>query len=206
MKKMAVLAAAAALAICASCASALPIVLEEPMKSGGPSVLEAIANRSSAEQKDFLNEPPTLKELATVLWAATGKNREPKGWTVPMAMGREPYVSVYVLMKSGGYLYNWEKNALIEVSVGKNLQRRAVTQDFAKTAPCVLVFVDRGMINVDSYGEIATGAMSQNVYLAAEALGLKTRFIASFNRGAIEEALNLGPIMRVIGVMVLGRQ
>ena len=79
-----------------------------------------------------------LKELSTILWAATGKNREPKGWTVPMAMGREPYVSVYVLLKSGGYLYNWEKNALMQQTAEKKLTSRAVTQDFAKSAPCIL--------------------------------------------------------------------
>ena len=88
----------------------------------------------------------------------------------------------------------------------KKLTSRAVTQDFAKSAPCILVFVSKGTMNVDNYNYIATGAMSQNVYLAAEALGLKTRFLASFNKVNIEAALMLGPIMKITGVMVVGRQ
>ena len=100
MKKILSLTAALLLAA-ASAAMAGNIVLVEPDKTGGPSVMKAIAGRASAEQKAFSNEELSLKELSTILWAATGKNREPKGWTVPMAMGREPYVSVYVLLKSG---------------------------------------------------------------------------------------------------------
>ena len=184
MKKILSLTAALLLAA-ASAATAANIVLVEPDKAGGPAVLAAIANRASAEQRDFSGEELSLKELSTILWAATGKNRDPKGWTVPMAMGREPYVSVYVLLKSGGYLYNWEKNALMQQTAEKKLTSRAVTQDFAKSAPCILVFVSKGTMNVDQYNYVATGAMSQNVYLAAEALG---------------------PIMKITGVMAVGRQ
>ena len=205
MKKIFALTAALLLAAAAS-ASAANIVLTEPEKTGGPSVLEAIAKRASAAQAKFAKDEPTVKELSTLLWAATGKNREPKGWTVPMAMGRDPYVSVYVLLKSGGYLYNVEKNALMQITNEKGLTSRAVTQDFARSAPCVLVFVSRGVMNVDDYNFIATGAMSQNVYLACEALGLKTRFIASVNKLNIEQALQLGPVMKITGAMLVGRQ
>ncbi|MEG1602664.1 MAG: nitroreductase family protein [Cloacibacillus sp.] len=187
-------------------ACAANIILPEPDKTGGPSVLEAIANRASAAQEPFAKQELSMKELSTVLWAATGKNREPKGWTVPMAMGREPYVTVYVILKNGGYIYNWEKNALIEVIAEKRLISRAVTQDFAKTAPCLLVLVNRGTMNVEQYSDIAAGAMAQNVYLAAEALNLKTRFLASFNKVSLESSLMLGPIMKIAGVMVVGRQ
>ena len=89
MKKILSLTAALLLAA-ASAATAANIVLPEPDKTGGPSVMEAIANRASAEQRDFSKEELSLKELSTILWAATGKNREPKGWTVPMAMGASP--------------------------------------------------------------------------------------------------------------------
>ncbi|OUO91356.1 nitroreductase family protein [Cloacibacillus sp. An23] len=205
MKKILILAAALMLAA-SSCAFAVPIVLPEPQKSGGPGLFDMLSKRASAQQQDFTKEELTLNELSTLLWAATGQNREPKGWTVPMAMGRDPYVSVYVMLKDGGYLYNWEKNALIEINADKRALKRTVNQDYAKTAPCILVFVDRGVINMNGFGELATGAMSQNVYLAAAALGLDARFIASFNRAAIEESLNLGPVMNVVGVMAVGRQ
>ncbi|MBQ9881348.1 MAG: nitroreductase family protein, partial [Synergistes sp.] len=157
-------------------------------------------------QKPFEKEELSEKELATILWAATGKNREPKGWTVPLAMGRDPYVKLYVLLKSGGYLYNWEKGGLIEQTDEKRLIPSAVTQEFAKTAPCVVVFVTSGLMNVDEFNYIATGAMSQNIYFAAQALGLKTRFLASFNKVKIESSLALSPVAKITGVMVIGRQ
>ena len=205
MKKLVILASALLL-LSAAAASAASFLLPEPDKTGGPSVLEAIANRASAEQKPFEKEELSEKELATILWAATGKNREPKGWTVPMAMGREPYIKIYVLLKKGGYLYNWEKGGLIEQTDEKRLTSAAVTQDFAKTAPCVIVFVTSGQMNTDEFNYIATGAMSQNIYLAAQALGLKTRFLASYNKVKLESSLVLSPVAKITGVMVIGRQ
>ncbi len=76
-----------------------------PGKRGRKSVLQAISGeRSSAAQTAFTDKEPSLKELSTLVWAATGKNRDGKGWTVPFAMGSDPYISLYVLLKSGAYL------------------------------------------------------------------------------------------------------
>lgn len=204
MKKILVLAAALVVAA-SSCAAALPMVLTEPQTSGGPGLFDALSSRASAPEADFTREELTLDELSTVLWAATGRNGD-ESWTVPVIMGRDPIVSVYVMLKDGGYLYNWEKNALMEVNNDRKILRRAVNQDFAKTAPCLLIFVDRGVINMKDVAALATGAMAQNAGLAAQSLGLKARFMTSFNRSAIEETLNLGPVTNVMGVMAIGRQ
>lgn len=204
MKKILVLAAALTLAV-SSCAFALPLVLTEPQKTGGPGVFDTFAARVSAPEQDFTKEELTLDELSTILWAATGQNGD-GSWTVPVIMGRDPNVSVYVMLKDGGYLYNWEKNALMEINNDKRALRRTVNEDYAKSAPCLLIFVDRGVINMNGLAELATGAMSQNAALAAQALGLDARFTTSFNRSAIEETLNLGPVMNVMGVLAVGRQ
>lgn len=204
MKKILVLAAALTLAA-SSCAFALPLVLTEPQKSGGPGVFDTLAARVSAPEQDFTKEELSLDELSTILWAATGQNGT-ESWTVPVIMGRDPNVSVYVMLKDGGYLYNWEKNALMEINNDKRALRRTVNEDYAKSAPCLLIFVDRGVINMKDIAALATGAMSQNAALAAQALGLDTRFTTSFNRSAIEETLNLGPVMNVMGVLAVGRQ
>ena len=204
MKKILVLAAALTLAV-SSCAFALPLVLTEPQKTGGPGVFDTLSARVSAPEQDFTKEELTLDELSTILWAATGQNGD-DSWTVPVIMGRDPNVSVYVMLKDGGYLYNWEKNALMEINNDKRALRRTVNEDYAKSAPCLLIFVDRGVINMNGLAELATGAMSQNAALAAQALGLGARFTTSFNRSAIEETLNLGPVMNVMGVLAVGRQ
>ena len=74
MKKILSLTAALLLAA-ASAATAANIVLPEPDKTGGPSVMEAIANRASAEQRDFSKEELSLKELSTCLLYTSARRR-----------------------------------------------------------------------------------------------------------------------------------
>ena len=85
------------------------IMLTSPEKEGGMSLFRAIEERSSAAQKAFEEREPSHKELSTLIWAATGRNRNGKGWTVAFAMGSDPYISLYVLLKSGSYVYDPEK-------------------------------------------------------------------------------------------------
>ena len=92
MKKLIIALIAAALM--AAPALAADIMLTTPQKDGGPSVLAAIEGRSSAAQTPFQKGELTVKELSTLLWVATGRNRGGQGWTVPYAMGRDPYVNV----------------------------------------------------------------------------------------------------------------
>ena len=182
------------------------IMLTSPEKEGGKSVLQAISERSSAAQTAFTDKEPSLKELSTLVWAATGKNRDGKGWTVPFAMGSDPYISLYVLLKSGAYIYDPEKNMLKLLS-DKNFLSRAAGQKFIGTAPSVFVFATKGSgPRVEGWAETAVGAMTQNVYLAAGALGMKTRYVQSFNRETLINLLNIGPLSRIIAIMPVGFQ
>lgn len=194
-----------AAAFLASPALAADIMLTTPQTDGGPSVLAAINKRASAAQGPFQKGELTLKELSTLLWAATGRNRDGNGWTVPFAMHRDPYVNVYVMLKSGSYRYDYTKNMLMLVG-DRNDISRAGTQDFVSTAPCVLVFAVNGSLRMDAWGDVAAGAMTQNVYLTSQALGLKTRYVQSFNKNALFSALQLGPLGRILCIMPVGRQ
>lgn len=187
-------------------AFAADVLLPSPERSGGPSVLEAIANRASAQQIPFEKREIPEKDLATLLWAGSGLNRE-KGWTVPMAMGAAPYVDIYVLLKTGVYSFDWEKNALLQINT-KNLLPRVSGQEYVTTAPCILVFATKsGKARVDSWAEVAVGAMTQNIYLACEALGLKARYAATFNKETLLNNFELaGPLLRLIAIMPVGYQ
>ncbi len=199
---LAVIAAVIIAALSAPAFAAGDIMLTLPDKEGGPSVLAAISNRASA--KIFARRDVSVKDLSTILWAATGRNREEKGWTIPLAMGQAPYISVYVLMKDGCYIYDWDKNMLKLVSDRKVLTK-AGTQEFVGTAPIVLAFATKGSgPRIESWADVAVGAMSQNVYFAAEALGMKTRYVASFNKMTLIDALNIGPLSRIIAIMPVG--
>lgn len=203
MKKLALALAIAAFA--AVPALAADIMLPSPQKEGGAPVLAALDARGSAAQAPFKKEALTTRELATLLWAATGKNRGGKGWTAPYALGKAPYVDVYALLSDGVYHYDWQNGTLKQLSE-RNIISRACAQPFAGTAPCVLVFAAGGSLRVDSWAEIAAGAMSQNVYLAAQALGLKTRYIQSFSKNPIIDAIQLSPVGRILCIMPVGRQ
>lgn len=206
MRKLMSLIVAALTISAASAAFAEPIVLTEPDKNFGSSVLAAISNRTSAEKLNFTKEKLTLNELSTILWAASGKNDGADGWTIPFVKGRQPNVTIYVILKEGGYVYNHDKHALLVASDEKRTLTRAVNDDFAKTAPCLLVFVSNGNFMGDGYGDFAVGAMAQNVNLAAQALGLRSIFLTSFNKNAIHSSMMLGPVATIRGVMAVGHQ
>ena len=162
------------------------IMLTSPETEGGKSVLQAISERSSAAQTAFTDKEPSLKELSTLVWAAT--------------------ISLYVLLKSGAYIYDPGKNMLKLLS-DKNSLSRAASQKFIGTAPSVFVFATKGSgPRVEGWAETAVGAMTQNVYLAAGALGMKTRYVQSFNRETLINLLNIGPLSRIIAIMPVGFQ
>ena len=75
--------------------------LPDPQTNGGPTVLTAIEERASAPGKGFPTGAISDEDLGTLLWAASGRNRENKGWSVPMAMGKPPYCTVYVVGQDG---------------------------------------------------------------------------------------------------------
>lgn len=207
MKKTRIfLTALAVLIAVAATAFAADVILPDPEKNGGSPVLEAIANRSSAKQQAFENRSISEKDLSTLLWAGTGLNRD-KGWTVPMAMGAAPYVDIYVLLKSGVYSYDWEKNRLLQLSA-KNVIPRASGQEYVTTAPCIFVFVTKeGRARVDSWADVAVGAMSQNIYLACETLGLKARYAATFNKETLLSNMEAaGLLHKIIAIMPVGYQ
>lgn len=187
-------------------ALAADIVLPSPEKSGGMPVLEAMANRSSAKQIPFDKREISEKDLATLLWAGTGLNRE-RGWTVPMAMGAEPYVDIHVLLKTGIYRYDWDKNQLLQINT-RNLIPKASGQEYVTTAPCVFVFTTKsGRARIESWADTAVGAMTQNIYLACESLGMKARYAATFNRETLLNNFELaGPLLRIIAIMPVGYQ
>lgn len=193
-------------------AASADVSLPAPQRTGGSGVFDALGSRASTVGADFASmKDVSLENLSTVLWAATGLNREEKGWTVPMAMGMEPYVKVYVARSDGTFLYDWRAHALEEVSK-EDVRGRVGKQDFVAKAPCTLIFVsDSAALSrkfKDNDGEefaaVAAGAMTQNVYLASGALGIGTRYIRSARDDEIERILSLPDDDEVLCIMPMG--
>jgi SagB-type dehydrogenase family enzyme len=188
------------------------IVLPPPQMEGGMGLFEALKKRSSVSGAAFSAAEVKLEALSTVLWAATGLNRGKKGWTVPMADGLPPYCRVYVAGNDGVWRYDWESHSLKEISK-ENIKGKIAAQSFVQRAFYVLILVSdseslaalKNEKDAAEFSQVAAGAMSQNVYLAAAALKLGTRYIHSLHREAVQSALKLSTGDEPIALMPLGR-
>jgi nitroreductase len=193
------------MAITASIACAQSIKLPEPQKTGGVPALEAIENRASPLGAQFPTGAISQNELSTLLWAASGRNRGGNGWTVPTAMGLDPYVSVYVASKDGMFLYNGKNHELEQLSAGDN-RTKVTSQSFAHTAPYILIFVTRGKSGGAAFGQALAGAMTQNVYLAAQSLNIGARFMATMQQDFVRRELKLADDDVPVNIMPLGKK
>ena len=195
-------------------ASADDISLPPPQTEGGLGLFTALKKRASVSGADISPAEVTLEELSTVLWAASGLNRGQAGWTVPMADGLPPYVRIFVAGPGGVWLYDWAEHKLIEVSK-ENIKGSIAAQAFVAKAWYTLILVSdkeiasrvsrAGEEAPDNFIQVLAGAMSQDVYLAAAALGLGTRFIHAMRADAIRAALSLGDEDYPVALMALGR-
>jgi hypothetical protein len=130
-----------------------------------------------------------------------------------MAMGRPPYCKIYVITKSGTSLYDWRSHALVQVSAA-DLTGVVPAQAFAQRAGVNLIVVTDGKALADlgggataqEMGHILAGAISQNVYLAAQPLNLDVRLIYSISRDAAVKELGLASGDTPLFSIVLGKK
>ena len=200
------------LVVFAGSACAEDVKLPEPQMSGGPGVFDMLKHRASALSGSFPTGAVSMEELSTLLWAASGLNRPGKGWTIPLAMGREPYCKVYAAGEQGAFLYDWKDNSMKEISQD-DIRSSLGNQGFVAAAPYVLVFVSDGKAvgafsggRGEAWAYVAAGAMTQDVYLAAEALNIGTRYLASMNADAVRSHLKLEAADTPICLMPLGKK
>jgi SagB-type dehydrogenase family enzyme len=188
------------------------VALPPPQMEGGMGLFETLKKRSSVPGGDLSTAEVKLEDLSTVLWAATGLNRGKKGWTVPMANGLPPYCRIYVAGNDGVWRYDWASHSLKEISK-ENIKGKVAAQSFVRRASYVLILVSDNEIlaalnnekDAAEFSQVAAGAMSQNIYLAAVALKLGTRYIHSMHREAIQSALGLPRGDEPIALMPLGK-
>lgn len=66
------------------------ITLPPPQTKGGQGIFTLLKSRHSSTPADFPLKNISAQELSSLLWAATGQNRSPRGWTIPLAMNTAP--------------------------------------------------------------------------------------------------------------------
>ena len=159
----------------------------------GMSVGEALKTRRSYREykKDKAID---LATLSTILWAACGISDPASGKiTAPSAINMQD-IKVYVCSQQGVCLYDPKANTLVPVLNENLLDALATSQQFVKDAPYTLLLVSdqstRGRKN-ERYGDMDAGYVSENIYLACTALGMRTVARAMMNQDALRKALNL---------------
>ena len=169
--------------------------------------MEALAKRSTARAFDTKELSP--QQLASLLWSAFGINRPDGKRTAPSASNRQE-TDIYVLLKSGAYVYSATSNRL-DLVVAEDIRALGGTQAFVKDAPVTLAFVadlakmgngsDEGKKNTVN---IDVGYISQNVYLFCASESLVTGARGSVDRTALGQKLKLRPDQLIVLVQSVG--
>jgi SagB-type dehydrogenase family enzyme len=182
-------------------ATAQNIELPTPNQTGGMPLMETLNNRKTV--RSFQSKELTQQQLSDLLWAAWGTNRESGKRTAPSAMNYQEN-DLYVLLKSGVYVYNAQENELVFVS-DKDEREYAGTQDFIKDAPVQLVLVAdlSRMSGGSSSGKLNTahidaGYISQNIYLCCASEGLGTGARGMVDHEVLSPKLKLDEEQRII--------
>ena len=177
------------------------IDLPAPQKTGGMPLMDALAKRSTARAFDAKELSP--QQLSSLLWAAFGINRPDGKRTAPSARNYQE-TDIYVLLKSGTYVYSAKSNKL-DLVVTEDIRALGGTQAFVTNAPVTLVFVadlskmgkgnDENKVNT---ANIDVGYISQNVYLFCASEGLVTGARMSVDKAALGTKLKLRPDQMII--------
>lgn len=177
------------------------IKLPQPQMDGGMPLMEALAKRKST--REFSAEKRLdNQQLANLLWAACGYNREDK-LTIPTALNKQE-VSVYVITPEGAWRYAAKEHKLVQVT-DKDVRDYAAAQEYAKKALLNIAIVsDKELMGNDLYAGTDAGAAMQNIYLWCAANGIGTVTRGSFDKEGLAKALNLKPSQRVILVQTVG--
>ncbi len=182
------------------------IELPAPQKTGGMPLMEALAKRSTA--RAFATNELSSQQISSLLWAAFGINRPDGKRTAPSARNFQE-TDIYVLLKSGAYVYSAVSNKLEQV-LAEDIRALGGVQAFVKEAPVTLVFVaDLAKCGGNNEGarntaNIDVGYISQNVYLFCASEGLVTGARAMVDRTALGEQLKLRPDQLIVLAQSVG--
>ena len=148
-------------------------------------VLEAIRNRRSI--RAFTDKPVTDNEIEQLIDAAR-------------------------MAPSAGNIQPWEFIIVRDPQVKHGLCEAALNQTFIEQAPVVIVVCVNPVQSAQGYGSRGmnlyclqdTAAATQNILLAAHAMGLATCWVGAFNEERAREVLAVPKELRPIAIIPVG--
>jgi nitroreductase len=168
--------------ICACSLFALdlsPIKLTPPDKSRGLSVMKALAARASV--REWNGKPLDIKDLSDVLWAGNGINRPDKNLRTAPSYRNVQDISLYVVMKTGAYLYDPKENVLNPIASGDFMSAAAGPQKSVEDAGAVIIIISdlskfQGSDKCEKikWAAIDAGIVVENICIFCAGAGLVT--------------------------------
>jgi SagB-type dehydrogenase family enzyme len=201
---------------------AAEIALPSPSYKGTVSVEEALKARRT--HRSFQSRPLTLKQFSQILWGAYGVSAQKYGSflkTAPSAGALYP-LDIYGVVGQGSVetlapgIYHFRpENHAVELIKQRDLRaevaRHALQQMWMAKAPLMLVITgeyNRSSIKYGlrgaTYTHIEAGHVGQNVFLQAEAIGLKAGIVGAFNNRGVVATMGLPPSHDPLLIMPVG--
>jgi len=148
-------------------------------------VFKAIKNRRST--RAFTNEPVSDKEVEKLIDAAR-------------------------CAPSAGNIQPWEFIVIRDPKIKKRIAQAALDQTFIEEAPVVIIVCASTSRSSRGYGSRGmnlyclqdTAAATQNILLAAHALGLATCWVGAFREDETQKVVNLPNDIRPVAIIPVG--
>ena len=195
------------------------IKLPPPVKQGGMSLAAALTVRRTVRR--FASRPLDLAQISQLLWSADGRS-DPRGLRTAPSAGATYPLDLYLVvgergvkdLPAGVYHYRVEAHALAPVAPGDArgaVARASLHQSWMIQAPVMVVITGEYRRCIARYGErgvrythMEAGNVSQNLFLAAEALGLGAGIVGAFEDKALAQVMKLPPAHEPLLVMPVG--
>lgn len=192
-----------------SAQEARSIKLNPPDLSRGLPFMQTLAVKASATE--WSDKEVSLQDLSDLLWAANGLNRPAENKTTASSALNAHDVDIFVFMKDGVYVYDfqnheldWVRDGDLRAQIYRPRPRPAAANPEAAEPPQVtdapiqlLLISDTDRFRIGSkelryeWAALDAGIISQNISLFCAATGLKTRPRALVDKDRVRELLNL---------------
>lgn len=198
------------------------ISLPKPSHKGTVTVEEALKSRRT--QRSFTSTPLTLKQFSQILWGAYGVSAQQYGTflkTAPSAGALYP-LDLYAVVGEGGvesldpgvYHFSPESHKVKLLKKGDlraEVARKSLHQMWMAKAPIMLVITGEYNRSTIKYGprgitytHIEVGHVGQNIFLQAEAIGLKAGIVGAFNNKQVIKTMGLPSNQDPLVIMPVG--
>ena len=195
------------------------IKLPPPATKGGMALTEALQARRTV--RGFATRPLDLAQLSQLLWEADGMS-DPQGHRTSPSAGATYPIDLYVVvgergvtnLPAGIYHYDVRAQALSPLVRGDfraAVARTCLNQAWMTEAPVLVVIAGEYRRCSARYGQrgirythTEAGNVSQNLFLAAESLGLGAGIVGAFEDQALAQVLKLPLAHEPLLVMPVG--